>query len=88
MTVNGKKFTVVGIIDPIGNSLDDRTIWMPEDIFEDLFEPFVSSKSTGTGLGLTITNDIVRQHGGEIQAENNSDGGATFKVWFPIKGGD
>ncbi len=50
-----------------------------------IFEPFVTDKDTGTGLGLTITADIVHQHRGEIQAENNPGVGAIFKVWLPIR---
>ncbi len=52
-----------------------------------IFEPFVTDKETGTGLGLTITADIVHQHQGEIQAENNPDAGAIFKVWLPARRG-
>ncbi len=44
-----------------------------------IFEPFITSKDMGTGLGLTITYDILQQHRGEIQAENNPQGGTTFK---------
>jgi PAS domain S-box-containing protein len=50
-----------------------------------IFEPFITNKEKGTGLGLTITYDIIQQHYGEIRAENNPQGGATFKVWLPVK---
>ncbi len=53
------------------------------ELLPHIFEPFITSKETGTGLGLTITYDIVRQHGGDIYAENNQQGGATFNVWLP-----
>ena len=56
-----------------------------KEILPHIFEPFVTDKDTGTGLGLTITYDIIHQHTGEIKAENNPDRGATFKVWLPIK---
>lgn len=55
------------------------------EIYSRIFEPFVTNKENGTGLGLTISADIVHQHGGQIQAENNSTGGATFKIWLPIE---
>jgi signal transduction histidine kinase len=55
------------------------------EILPRIFEPFVTDKETGTGLGLTITYDIIRQHKGEILAENNPGGGATVKVWFPTQ---
>lgn len=50
-----------------------------------IFEPFVTDKETGTGLGLTITADIIRQHQGEIRARNNPSGGAIFEVCLPIR---
>ncbi len=49
-----------------------------------IFDAFVTSKEGGTGLGLTITYDIVHRHQGRIQAENNPTGGATFRIWLPI----
>jgi len=51
-----------------------------------IFDPFITSKHTGTGLGLTITHDIIEQHHGRITAENDpsGQGGAVFKVWLPI----
>jgi two-component system NtrC family sensor kinase len=52
-------------------------------ILPHIFEPFITNKDNGTGLGLTITADIIRRHNGEIQAENNTEGGATFRVWLP-----
>jgi signal transduction histidine kinase len=50
-----------------------------------IFEPFITDKDKGTGLGLTISYDIIQQHRGEIQAENDPQGGAIFKVWLPVK---
>jgi signal transduction histidine kinase len=55
------------------------------EILPKIFEPFFTNKKAGTGLGLSITAEIVHQHGGEIQVENNEQGGATFKVWFPVE---
>ncbi|MCC6300212.1 MAG: GAF domain-containing protein [Anaerolineales bacterium] len=49
-----------------------------------IFEPFITNKHTGTGLGLTITHDIIQQHHGRIEAENDPEGGAVFKIWLPI----
>jgi two-component system, NtrC family, sensor histidine kinase HydH len=45
-----------------------------------LFTPFVSTKATGTGLGLCVCRRIVEEHGGRIQAENLLEGGARFTI--------
>jgi signal transduction histidine kinase len=54
-------------------------------ILPNIFEAFVTNKQQGTGLGLTITYDIVIKHRGRISAENDKDHGAIFKVWLPTK---
>ena len=54
-------------------------------ILPNIFEPFVTDKERGTGLGLTITYDIILKHRGRIQAENNPQSGATFSVWLPVE---
>ena len=55
------------------------------EIMPQIFDAFITSKETGTGLGLTITYDIIQQHDGRIVAENDPEGGAIFKVWLPIE---
>jgi signal transduction histidine kinase len=54
-------------------------------ILPHIFEAFITNKEKGTGLGLTITYDIISKHRGRITAENNPDRGATFKVWLPLE---
>jgi PAS domain S-box-containing protein len=54
------------------------------EILPRIFEPFITSKHTGTGLGLTITHDIIEQHSGRIEADNTPQGGAIFSIWLPI----
>jgi len=58
---------------------------IPESIRDKLFEPFVSSKSSGTGLGLTICRRIIENHGGTLTAANGLDGGAVFTIHLPAE---
>jgi PAS domain S-box-containing protein len=50
-----------------------------------LFEPFVTTKPGGTGLGLYITHDIVKRHGGSLQVQSEPGRGATFTVELPLE---
>jgi signal transduction histidine kinase len=65
-------------------SVQDSGPGIDPEILPNIFEPFITNKVTGTGLGLTITHDIIHQHHGRIEAENHPEGGAVFKVWLPI----
>ncbi|MDT5296194.1 MAG: hypothetical protein QOJ76_3074 [Acidobacteriota bacterium] len=49
-----------------------------------IFEPFFSTRTKGTGLGLWVTQDIVRHHGGRIEATSAEGGGTTFNVILPV----
>lgn len=64
--------------------VSDTGTGIPDSLLENLFEPFASDKVTSTGLGLAISKSIVLKHNGQITARNNPEGGATFKVMFPI----
>jgi signal transduction histidine kinase len=65
-------------------SIKDTGPGMSPIILKKLFLKFISTASSGTGLGLFVSRNIVRAHGGEIWAENNPDGeGATFSFKIP-----
>jgi signal transduction histidine kinase len=55
-----------------------------EDIHPRLFHAFVTSKQAGLGIGLALSRSIVQSHGGELRAENNAGGGATFRFSLAV----
>jgi signal transduction histidine kinase len=57
---------------------------IPASIKPRLFEPFVSGKETGLGLGLSISRRLVEAHGGTIRGENDPHGGAVFTFTLPV----
>ncbi len=65
-------------------SVADLGTGLDESRFEQLFEPFVSTKPHGTGIGLAISRRIVESHGGTLTARNNELRGATFAFTLPL----
>jgi two-component system, LuxR family, sensor kinase FixL len=65
-------------------SVNDNGPGIPEEIMQRLFEPFVSTKSGGLGLGLAISRSIAERFGGELLAKNRPEGGAVFQMVLPV----
>jgi C4-dicarboxylate-specific signal transduction histidine kinase len=66
--------------DAVEISVRDAGTGLPGQIDGTVFTPFVTTKSNGIGIGLTIARTIVDAHGGSIDARNNPGGGATFTM--------
>jgi C4-dicarboxylate-specific signal transduction histidine kinase len=64
-------------------SVRDAGPGFPDGLGDRLFEPFFSTKTEGTGMGLAIARSIVEAHGGTLSAENCADGGALFTICLP-----
>jgi C4-dicarboxylate-specific signal transduction histidine kinase len=62
----------------IACSVTDRGHGIQQPCLDEIFEPFVTTKSNGLGLGLPICRSILEAHGGRLWAQNTSEGGATF----------
>jgi PAS domain S-box-containing protein len=64
--------------------VQDSGTGIPSDKLEGIFEPFITSKPDGLGMGLSICRTIIERHGGKIWAANNRDRGATFSITLPV----
>jgi len=67
-------------------AVTDTGAGIAADALARLFEPFFTTKAAGLGVGLSISRGIVGAHGGEMWAENNVGGGATFRFTLPLRG--
>ena len=65
-------------------SVSDTGPGLAPEIEGRLFEPFVSTKEEGMGIGLNICRNIVEAHGGSISAGNGKNGGAWFEIMLPV----
>ena len=54
------------------------------EAMEHLFEPFFSTKPTGSGIGLAVSEEIIARHGGALEVESGLDQGAVFTVKLPV----
>ena len=61
----------------------DSGVGIPPDSLQSIFEPFITTKKMGLGMGLSLCQSIVSAHDGRIWAENNPEGGAMFHVALP-----
>ena len=66
-------------------TISDNGPGISDEIFKRLFEPHLTSKEKGHGLGLSTCRQIVNNHGGKIRARNNDDGGASFVITLPLR---
>jgi signal transduction histidine kinase len=67
-------------------SVKDNGNGIPQKILDKIFQPFFTTKPTGlgTGLGLSLSYDIVKAHGGELKVETKEGEGSTFIIQLPI----
>lgn len=69
----------------IAIAVEDNGPGIPAAVLPEIFDAFVTTRldAHGTGLGLTVAQGIVTQHGGTITASNRKEGGACLEVWLP-----
>jgi two-component system nitrogen regulation sensor histidine kinase GlnL len=68
---------------PLAVTVRDNGPGIPDDIRPHLFEAFVSSKPSGSGLGLALVAKIVGDHGGLIEVDSRP-GRTEFRLWLPV----
>ncbi len=72
--------------DKVSISVKDNGNGIPQNIVDKIFQPFFTTKPTGqgTGLGLSLSYDIIKAHGGEIRVETREGEGSIFIIQLPI----
>jgi signal transduction histidine kinase len=65
-------------------SFTDTGPGIPAEQMGRIFEPYFTTKETGSGLGLMIVQRIVREHGGTIEVESHGGRGTTFRIKLPV----
>jgi PAS domain S-box-containing protein len=70
--------------DGIWVSVADTGGGIPQEQINRIFEPFYTTKTKGSGLGLMIVQRTVRSHGGRIELESHVGKGTTFRIWLPL----
>jgi len=69
----------------VGINFDDEGQGIADEILEKIWDPFFTTKETGTGLGLGMVKNIIESHGGNIQIVNKTEGGARVTVELPVE---
>ena len=85
----GKKIEITSSLEKncILITVSDSGPGVPLAMRDQLFDPFYSTKNNGTGIGLSIANRIITDHGGSMDISKSKWGGAEFRVELPIKKG-
>jgi signal transduction histidine kinase len=66
-------------------AIADTGLGIPPDKLQGVFEPFVTTKKHGMGMGLSIAQTVIEAHNGTISAHNQAKGGALFRIRLPLR---
>jgi signal transduction histidine kinase len=84
ITVQTRSFTKPGGEPYVQIEFTDTGCGIPKEHLEDIFNPFFTTKTTGSGLGLSISNQIVQDHKGYIGVESQLEKGSSFFINLPV----
>ena len=65
-------------------TVQDNGTGIPDDIADKIFEPYFTTREFGSGLGLTLTYKIIKEHAGDIEVSSRPGAGTTFRVCIPV----
>jgi signal transduction histidine kinase len=89
---NGGNLRIATRLSELGNmacvEITDSGVGIAPDILPHIFDAFFTTKpeGEGTGLGLSVSKEIVTQYGGHMEVESQSGQGTTFSIWLPTRG--
>ncbi len=86
--ISGKGLVRVELDEDRGYALirvSDTGRGIPSEALPRIFKPFFTTRSEGTGLGLSLANSIVHSHGGRITVSSTPGKGSQFKIWLPLQ---
>ncbi|WP_062052108.1 ATP-binding protein [Bacillus sp. JCM 19034] len=66
----------------------DEGCGIPNHVLERLGEPFYSTKEKGTGLGMMVSNKIIKDHKGKVNIISEINKGTTIEIWLPVSKGE
>ena len=81
----GLKMNVKRILDFVSIEISDNGTGIPREVLDKIFVPFYTTKPEGSGIGLSLSRQIIRNHGGQITVESETGKGTTFKIALPVK---
>jgi two-component system NtrC family sensor kinase len=71
--------------DVVRIEFEDTGVGMSQEMMDQVFEPFVTTKEEGTGLGMSISYGIVQAHNGAIAVSSEKGAGTTFTIRLPLE---
>lgn len=70
--------------DTVSISIKDNGPGIPSELQQQIFDPFYTTRTQGTGLGLAVVQAVAKAHGGKVELKSNRGQGSTFKVTLPM----